>query len=298
MNQEPLVSVITPCYNGENYMKRMLDSVLTQNYHNVEFFFINDGSTDKTHEILLRYKPLLEKKFTRFVYVNKKENEGVCAAFNSVLKEFSGKYLAWPDSDDILYPNFLLEKVKFMENNPQFGLCCCGLDYADENDIRTITHSTQRLITGTDNLFKDFILEKNSAMAGPALAYFVKSEHWISSNPERQIYNNRLAANWQMLLPIMYESKCGYINKKLACVIERTGSASRSIANTTKRIYMHKDILFHTLDRMDISSSEKNKYKKMVNRKYRFILLLAKLQQYPWLWNNLKRIKKFLTNKK
>ena len=291
MKEQPLVSVITPCYNGETYMSRMLDSMLSQDYNNVEFFFINDGSTDKTNEILLKYKPLLENKFTKFIYINKKKNEGVCAAFNSVLQKVSGKYLMWPDSDDILYSNFISTKVNFMESNTQYGLCCCCIDYADEENITNITHSTQRVVAGKDNLFEDFILERNNAMGGPALAYFVRTQDWINSNPKRQIYNNRLAANWQMLLPIMYHSKCGYINKKLARCIERHQSASRAVADWEKRWSMHKDILYNTLKDINMTSKDFNKYNLMIKRKYQKKLIKAKLKSIPLLGNILKYMK-------
>ena len=59
---KPLVSVITPCYNGEKFLHRFLDSVLNQTYTNVEFIFINDGSFDKTEEIVFSYKERLKSK--------------------------------------------------------------------------------------------------------------------------------------------------------------------------------------------------------------------------------------------
>ena len=58
--ENPLVSIITPCYNGENVMHRLLDSILSQTYSNIEFILINDGSTDHSEEILVSY----EKKFS------------------------------------------------------------------------------------------------------------------------------------------------------------------------------------------------------------------------------------------
>ena len=50
---KPLVSIITPCYNGEAFLKRYFESILNQTYPNLELIFINDGSTDRTEEIAL-----------------------------------------------------------------------------------------------------------------------------------------------------------------------------------------------------------------------------------------------------
>ena len=59
---KPLVSIITPCYNGEAFLKRYFESILNQTYPNLELIFINDGSTDRTEEIALSYRERLEKR--------------------------------------------------------------------------------------------------------------------------------------------------------------------------------------------------------------------------------------------
>lgn len=61
-NFEPKVSLISPCYNGERYLSHFLDSLLLQNYNNVEFIFVDDGSTDKTREVFESYRKGLENK--------------------------------------------------------------------------------------------------------------------------------------------------------------------------------------------------------------------------------------------
>ena len=68
----PLVSVITPCYNGEKYLDRYFKSILDQTYPNIELIFVNDGSNDKTEEIALSYKNKLEeKKLDIYTYTKK-----------------------------------------------------------------------------------------------------------------------------------------------------------------------------------------------------------------------------------
>ena len=65
----PLVSIITPCYNGENYLERYLDSVLEQTYDNIELILVNDGSNDKTSEIANRYKSKFADNGYVYIYI-------------------------------------------------------------------------------------------------------------------------------------------------------------------------------------------------------------------------------------
>ena len=131
------VSLISPCYNGENHLGYFLESLLTQTYENVEFIFVNDGSTDKTEEIFKAYQERLQNKGWDVVYISQ-ENKGQAAAVNAGLKLVKGDYLLWPDSDDILYPEHIARKVAFMEKNPQYGVGFCSIDKVNENDLEKV----------------------------------------------------------------------------------------------------------------------------------------------------------------
>ena len=79
----PLVSIITPCYNGENYLERYLDSVLEQTYDNIELILVNDGSNDKTSEIANRYKKLKMVGSDAHIFFELGRNYNMMEDFNS-----------------------------------------------------------------------------------------------------------------------------------------------------------------------------------------------------------------------
>ena len=110
---DKLISIVTPCYNGEKYVKRYFDSLLRQTYKNFEIIFINDGSKDKTEEIALAYKKIFEKQNIKFIYIFQ-DNAGQAAAVNNGLKYVNGDYLAWPDSDDFYEENALETLLEFL----------------------------------------------------------------------------------------------------------------------------------------------------------------------------------------
>lgn len=70
---EPLVSLITPCFNGEKFISRYLESVLNQAYKNLELFLIDDGSTDDTKKIIDLYKNRLDRRGIKNWYIYQKK---------------------------------------------------------------------------------------------------------------------------------------------------------------------------------------------------------------------------------
>lgn len=94
------VSVIIPVYNVESYLKKCLDSVITQTYSNLEIICVDDGSTDHSLDILRLY----EKKDSRIKVLTQKK-QGVSAARNYALDAATGKYISFVDSDDFLQWN-------------------------------------------------------------------------------------------------------------------------------------------------------------------------------------------------
>lgn len=113
----PMVSVIMPVYNGEKYLNEAIDSILNQTYTDFEFIILNDGSTDKTEEIILSYDDL------RIVYVKNEENLQIVKTLNKGIALAKGKYIARMDADDISLPERFEKQMTFMKNNPDIDVC-------------------------------------------------------------------------------------------------------------------------------------------------------------------------------
>lgn len=111
----PLVSVIIPNYNNAKYLAAAIDSVLQQDYPNIEVILVDDGSTDNSLEILENYKDK--------IILVQQENQGAAAARNTGLRKASGDFIAFHDSDDLWLPGKLTKQVNFLINNHAFIAC-------------------------------------------------------------------------------------------------------------------------------------------------------------------------------
>lgn len=97
------ISVIIPAYNAEKYLEQCVKSVQSQMYDNIEIIIVNDGSTDRTAEIIER----LKEKDSRIRTLHKRKNEGIGAARNSAIELVTGQYVLFLDSDDWIDPNHI-----------------------------------------------------------------------------------------------------------------------------------------------------------------------------------------------
>lgn len=256
MSAYPLVSMISPCYNGEAYIKRFLDSCLAQTYQQVEFIFVNDGSTDKTEEIFCTYQPLLQQKGWKVIYL-RQENTGCPSAINKGLACFTGEYLIWPDSDDILYPQHIEKKVQFMQAHPECDLLFSRSDVALEGALDKIVGQVGRKRPeGADVLFADLIKEKNVFFA--PIGFMVRSASFLKSNPKRHIYDkNTPGQNAQMLLPVALHGKAEYIEEPLACYVVRADSQSHHKKDPFSRLKKTEEGWEKTIESLPMTKAEK-----------------------------------------
>lgn len=139
----PKVSIIIPVYNGTNYLREAIESVFTQTYKNYEMIVVDDGSTDKTWEMIQSYGSHL--------YGIQKENGGVASALNSGIRHASGEYIAWLSHDDLFLPNKLERQVDYLKQFPQFKACYTDYDIIDENgnvieEIKTLWFPRQEAL--------------------------------------------------------------------------------------------------------------------------------------------------------
>jgi glycosyltransferase involved in cell wall biosynthesis len=117
MNQQPLISVILPAYNSEDYIVEALESIINQTYDNLEIIVINDGSTDRTVE---KIKSLNDDRIN---LITNEVNLGLIKTLNKGILLSSGKYIARMDADDIAMSSRLEKQAAFLEKNPDYGLC-------------------------------------------------------------------------------------------------------------------------------------------------------------------------------
>ena len=127
----PLISVIIPVYNVEDYLRECLDGVVGQSYSNLEILCIDDGSTDSSPAILAEYAERDKR-----IKVIRKENGGVANARNTGLDNVSGAYISFLDADDI-YETTLYEKVLRQAMKTKADICVFQSDrFIDDFSIR------------------------------------------------------------------------------------------------------------------------------------------------------------------
>ncbi len=113
----PLVSIIMPCYNAERYIAQSIESVLAQTYQNWELLITDDGSTDRSVDIVSRYS----KHDDRINVLVPDEHSGIARTRNLSISLAKGRFVAFLDSDDIWKSDKLEKQVNFMlENNVAF----------------------------------------------------------------------------------------------------------------------------------------------------------------------------------
>jgi alpha-1,3-rhamnosyltransferase len=115
-SEKPLVSIVVPCYNHESYVTECIKSILNQDYKEIEFLIIDDGSTDNSVSRIKEMADVCKARFVRFEW-RTRENKGLCATLNEAIAWSKGKYLVCIASDDIMLPHKTSRQVLYLEEN-------------------------------------------------------------------------------------------------------------------------------------------------------------------------------------
>jgi glycosyltransferase involved in cell wall biosynthesis len=124
---KPLVSIVTPSFNQAPYLRRTIESVLSQDYARIEYIIVDGGSTDGSQAIIQEYADQL-------AYWESTPDKGQTDAINKGFKRANGKYLAWLNSDDIYQPGAIAEAVAFLEAHPEVGMVYGDCTFIDAED--------------------------------------------------------------------------------------------------------------------------------------------------------------------
>ena len=134
------ISMIIPVYNAEQYLKKCVDSVRAQTYGKLEIILVDDGSTDSSGELCDAYAEKDER-----IRVVHKENGGLVSAWKAGVKECSGEYVSFLDSDDWINPEMLSEMSAYLTGNDREMVIS---DYIIERDDGSQEYVWQKLAPG------------------------------------------------------------------------------------------------------------------------------------------------------
>jgi glycosyltransferase involved in cell wall biosynthesis len=126
MSSIPLVSIVTPSFNQEAFLEFTIESVLAQDYPNLEYIIIDGGSADGSLEIIRRFE-------SRLAYWCSEPDAGQTEAINKGFARARGDVLAWLNSDDVYRPGAVSAAVRSLEKYPEVGMVYGQADYIDES---------------------------------------------------------------------------------------------------------------------------------------------------------------------
>lgn len=250
MNQEleaGVVSIMVPCYNGEQHIGRLLDSICGQTYDKIHLIFVNDGSKDGTERVFRSYKERFRRRNYPYHYLYQ-DNQGQAAAINRALEYLKGEYCMWIDADDYMTPDHVEQKVRFLEQHPdKAGVQCQGYIVDRTNGEKICGYLQHERMFGS--FFEDLLFEFQHCSNG---LYMVRTRILLDATGG-SIYAARGGQNFQLLLPIAYSYKMGYMQNYLFYYVLREESHCHNIhglGEWRKRLEDVADIKNHVLNGM------------------------------------------------
>lgn len=245
MLEKDLATIIVPIYNGERFLQRFLDSLYGQTYTNLQIILVDDGSTDSTKQIIERNRNRFVKKFYSYEYLYQ-ENGGAAKACCTALQYVKGEFLSWADCDDCLYSENIKKKVEFLQKHRDCSLVVCQ---AEEIDFDTNKRLGVLAIDKRQQNNDIFWTILNGIPCYPGV-FTIVSQKLFDIFPSRKIpYDSECGQNYQLLLPVAYHNKCGYIDECLYKYFVRKDSHSHNsdYCREFARSYIIEQILEQTL---------------------------------------------------
>ena len=238
----PLISIIVPCFNQAQFLPEALQSVLEQTYTNWECIIVNDGSPDNTHEVAQEWLA----KDARFKYVIK-ENGGLSSARNAGIEVSNGEWVQFLDSDDCIHPDKLKATIEVLKNTPNKKLVVCQYKMFTSNInqlIETPINYNQDTLTYENILFNwgnTFVIPIHCGIFNMSILREIKFDE-----------NFKAVEDWIMWLSFFkITEKAVYIDRVLAFYRNNESSMTKDhelIQNHLLKAYKH---IYKTLSKED-----------------------------------------------
>lgn len=220
INNKPLVSIIIPVFNVENYLEECLNSVLSQTFSRLEVIAVDDGSSDNSPNILKDFS----LNFPQLKVFLEKQNKGQSAARNIGIENAKGKYLLFVDSDDYIAKDTVSELVKVMEKRDVDVVRFNATSFSEESQHMAITKYK------FDHFLKDNIVYRKPNFKNVYLSYSPSPVLYLVKKSLLNLNNIRFVESiihedeWFTTMIFLHANNCAYINQSFYHRRYRAGS--------------------------------------------------------------------------
>ena len=247
------VSLVVPCYEVEAWFGCFLQSVLMQDWNDLEIILVNDGSGSVTSSLLRASIPLFAERGWRSKLIDQ-QNKGLGGAVDAGLKYVTGEFLMWPDPDDWLLPGSIAHRVQLLRENPDVGLLRsnCHLYIEDTKAFDGFFWPTNLPPFRATQLFEDFVYQRH--FYAP-VCHFVRCSMFWQMHPDRMIWFSKASSqNYQLLVPFVERFPVLQVPDVLACYRVRGDSRSRAPTKTPEKLMARHEQLYeltlHTIPKL------------------------------------------------
>lgn len=276
-NSNPLVSVVIPCYNHENFVQDSIQSVIDQDYENIELIIIDDGSQDGSVIKIQKMVESCKERFIRFEF-RSRANVGLSATLNEALEWCEGKYFSPIASDDQMLNYKTSMQVKYLEKHNGSVAVFGAVQLIDENDQKLEKIASK----ARSYSFEDIIMHRHNLLA-PTQMIRKKTIKDVGG------YNaNLFIEDWYMWLLLSREGEIFSMNETFALYRQHDSNISKNLKRMRKgrleilEIFKDHDLYekairnLHWVEDFELFSNHKN-IKNLLNLSCRHPLRFIKV---------------------
>lgn len=288
---EPLISIVVPIYNAEDFLEKCIQSLVNQNYSNIQIILVNDGSDDNSLNICNRFK----EQDSRIIVLDQK-NQGVSKARSAGIEVAKGKYIGFVDSDDYIDPKMYSELLKYIQSG---SAQCSVLTNYTIRPLNKRIFDFKRVLSNVEAIGELFLLRfptsmwaylyetkivKNINLRGDIHFFedfefnynYLKECNKIAlCNGEYYFYNNNLNSINQQKLSL----------KKLSCLkvydsVKKDISRFNSQELNNKAFFFRANFTISMIISLSKSVDKKNIFLPVLMKNNRLILLESLMSKY------------------
>lgn len=274
----PLVTLISPVYNSMPYLKDFLSCLEQQTWRPLQVILVDDGSMDDSAAYLRESLPKLEAA-NLDVTLLFSSHKGQAAAFNAALPLVRGEYFTWCDSDDLMTPDSVEKKVRWLQNHPDVGMVRSNGVVLDADKNVVLSESARAVDRCTKDIFEDLLLDSTYCYAG---CYMVKSDLFFTCYPKRQIPESPEGQNMQLLLPPASRTVCGYLDEILHTYCRRSSGHSSKKRSYQENLQRTRNFTTMKLAVLEYCAGDRARFSELVKsqeKSKRKMLLYSAVQQ-------------------